>query len=312
MVALTVLLPVRDGAAYLDAAIASIRRQTFADFELLVVDDGSSDASPAIAARHVNEDARVRVHASPGEGLVAALNFGIERSGASLVARMDADDISLPTRFERQVARMAAEPDLLVLGTATVRMDAQGRRVGTTVPPTDAAEIDQILDRVNPIAHPTVMMRRAALEDVGGYRRAYQRAEDYDLWLRLAERGRLANLPEALLEYRLSGSFRPDLFSRQVASEMASRAAARIRRSGGRDPTGEWDDIDAVRLAELGIEGSDVAREVARRALQMARLFRKLGEGEAFGGAVRLADRQPRSGIAAAARHLIRRARVFV
>ena len=307
MVALTVLLPVRDGEATLDAAISSIRRQSFRDFELLVLDDGSRDASPDIAARHAAEDPRVRLLANPASGIVAALNFGIESAQAPLVARMDADDIALPERFERQLARLAAEPELLVLGTATIRIDAQGRRLSVATPPVDPAELSRVLERVNAIAHPTVMMRKEALEAVGGYRRAYLRAEDYDLWLRLAERGKLSNLAEPLLEYRIGGPFRPQAFARQVLSEMAARAAAKLRRSGGTDPTGAWDDIDADGLAALGIGKEAVAAEIARRALQMARQFRKLGDGEGYRAALQLADAQPRPGIAGVAGYALRR-----
>ena len=307
MVALTVLLPVRDGEATLDAAISSIRRQSFRDFELLVLDDGSRDASPDIATRHAAEDPRVRLLANPASGIVAALNFGIESAQAPLVARMDADDIALPERFERQLARLAAEPELLVLGTATIRIDAQGRRLSVATPPVDPAELARVLERVNAIAHPTVVMRKAALQAVGSYRRAYLRAEDYDLWLRLAERGKLSNLAEPLLEYRIGGPFRPQAFARQVLSEMAARAAAKLRRSGGTDPTGAWDDIDADGLAALGIGKEAVAAEIARRALQMARQFRKLGDGEGYRAALQLADAQPRPGIAGVAGYALRR-----
>jgi hypothetical protein len=312
MVALTVVLPVHNGEAYLDEAIASIRRQTFADFELLVIDDRSDDRSAAIAAGHAAEDARVRLLANSGEGLVAALNFGVERATAKLIARMDADDVALPARFERQMARMTAEPDVLVLGTATVRIDAAGNKLDVVVPPVEPAEVLRLLDRVNPIAHPTVVMRRADFEAVGGYRRAYLRAEDYDLWLRLAERGRLANLAEPLLRYRVAGPFRPKLFSQQVLSEMAARATAGLRRRGSADPTGDWDAIEATDLAALGIDGPWVAAETARRSLQMARLFRKLNDRESFRAAVRLADEQPRAGLRHTARYLVRRAQLYL
>jgi glycosyltransferase involved in cell wall biosynthesis len=312
VVALTVLLPVRNGAAYLDEAIASICGQTFRDFELLVIDDGSDDESPAILAKHAAADGRVRALANPGAGLIAALNFGLRSASTELVARMDADDIALPTRFERQMARMAAEPDLLVLGTATRRIDARGNQLEVATPPADPADVARVLERVNAIAHPTVVMRRSAVEAVGGYRRAYLRAEDYDLWLRLAERGKLANLQEPLLEYRIGGGFRADLFSRQVLSEMTARAAARLRRNGGTDPTGDWDAIDAARLASIGIDGARVGREISRRALHMARLFRKLGDSASCREALRLAAEQPRRGIGAAARYAMRRARVYL
>jgi hypothetical protein len=208
--------------------------------------------------------------------------------------------------------RMAAEPDLLVLGTATVRIDAEGRQLEQVTPPSDPAEISRVLERVNAIAHPTVVMRRDAVESVGGYRRAYLRAEDYDLWLRLAERGKLANLTEPLLEYRITGRFRPQLFARQVLSEMAARAAAALRRSGRPDPTGHWGDITPADLPGLGIEPEHFAREITRRALQMARHLRKLDDRKGFRDAMRLASEQPRKGIGARADYVVRRAKVYL
>jgi hypothetical protein len=194
-----------------------------------------------------------------------------------------------------------------VLGTATIRFDADGRRLDVATPPVDPEEVARLLERVNAIAHPTVVMRKAALEAVGGYRPAYLRAEDYDLWLRLAERGKLSNLAEPLLEYRIGGPFRPQAFARQVLSEITARAAARLRRAGGTDPTGAWSDIDADGLAALGIDKGAVATEIARRALQMARLFRKLGDAAGFRLALQLADAQPRNGIGESASYILRR-----
>lgn len=312
MAALSVLLPVFNGEAYLDQAIGSIRRQTFADFEFLVIDDGSTDRSLAVATAHAEEDGRIRVLANPGKGLVDGLNFGIAQAATPLIARMDADDIALPERFERQVAQMAARPDLLVLGTATIRIDAGGRRLETVTPPTEPREIATALERVNVIAHPTVVMRRDALHAVGGYRPAYLRGEDYDLWLRLSERGRLANLAEPLLEYRIAAGFRPDVFARQILTEMTARAAARLRRSGQADPTGEWRDIDAARLASLGINAADVGREVARRALHQARLCRRMNDRAGFRAAMDLADSQPRQGFGTAVRYAARRLRAIL
>jgi hypothetical protein len=312
VVALTVLLPVRDGEAHLDEAIRSIRGQTFTDFELLVIDDGSADSSPAIAKRHAAADPRIRMLANSGRGLVAALNLGIERAGAPLLARMDADDTARPARFERQLARLAEEPDLLALGTATRRIDGRGRSLGMRVPPLDPVAVARTLERVNPITHSTVIMRRRAVEAAGGYRAAYFRAEDYDLWLRLAEHGKLANLAEPLLDYRLSGRFSVDLFSRQVLSEMAARAAAGRRRHGEPDPTGGWQDIDADALAALGVDGESIAREKTRRALHMARLFRKMGEAESFRAALDLAHRQARKGWKARRDYVLRRLRAYI
>jgi hypothetical protein len=147
----------------------------------------------------------------------------------------------------------------------------------------------------------------------GGYREAYLRAEDYDLWLRLAEHGKLANLPDPLIEYRLGHvPFRAATFARQVLSEITARAAANLRRSGRPDPTGEWPDIDADRLSLIGIDRQALAAEMSRRALQMARHSRKRGDEDSFRLALRLADIQPRSGPGEKLLYLLRRAKVFL
>jgi glycosyltransferase involved in cell wall biosynthesis len=313
LVALSVVLPVRDGQEFLEAALASLRAQTFADFELLVIDDGSRDATLSIASRHAAEDPRVKVLHNPGKGLVDALNFGLNKARAEIVARMDADDIALPTRFERQLEHWAGEPGLLALGTATVRIDGNGTRFETIVPPTRPQAVAEALMRVNVVAHPSVIMDRSAVLAAGGYRPAYLLAEDYDLWLRLAEKGPLANLPEPLLEYRVAPRrFDAARFARQILSETAARAAAALRRKGRRDPTSDWLDIEPGMLALLDMDPSRLCSETARRALQAARQFRRGGQREACREALRLAAIQPRQGAADHLRYAARLAKVYL
>ena len=311
MVALTVVLPVHNGQSFLDDAIVSIRRQTFRDFELLVIDDRSRGQLRGDHGAPRRRGRRVQLHANPGSGLVAALNLGIERADATLIARMDADDIALPERFERQMARMAAEPDLLVLGTATIRIDAKRNHLDVVVPPADPArdfqpararQPDRPSDgrdaarrrRIRRLLSPRLSARRG-LRPLAAACRARQAGQSA---------GAAARVPDRR-------QFRPELFSRQVLSEMAARAAARLRRNGGIDPTGAWDEIDAAGLAVLGIDASQVARRGRPRALQMARLFRKQKNRPGLRDALLLADAQPRKGIAAA-HYMVRRARVFV
>ena len=162
------------------------------------------------------------------------------------------------------------------------------------------------------MAHPSVMMRRDVVEAVGGYRPAYVRAEDYDLWCRVAEVSRLANLAQPLLKYRVVAGFRPKLFSCQVKSEIAVRAAAALRRAGQCDPTGEWREMDSAGLALLGIDNDSVSREIARRSLQMARELLKLGDRDGAHAALHLADEQPCHSLAEAVAYRIRRTRVFL
>src|SRR5262249_33711723 len=201
---ISVILPVKDGAAFAGAAIASILQQTFRDFELLIIDDGSSDGSIEIAERFCQADTRVGLLSNPGSGLVDALNFGVSAASAPLIARMDADDIALPVRLQRQYDFLNSHPEIDVAGTQVSFIDEQGALTGkTTALPESPDAIAKTLLKYCCLRHPTVVIRRTALERAGGYRRQVPAAEDLDLWLRIAEHGQLVNLPEPLLLYRL-------------------------------------------------------------------------------------------------------------
>jgi glycosyltransferase involved in cell wall biosynthesis len=219
---LSVVLAVRDGAEYVAEAIGSILAQSFRDFELIVVDDGSADATPAIL-RGI-DDPRLRVVTQPARGLTLALNRGVAESRADLVARLDADDVALPDRFARQLAALDADPALGVLGTGAEEIDAAGRVVGTVVPPLDDAAIRRALIRANPFIHSSVVFRRAAFEAAGGYDPAFPVAQDYDLWMRMSEVTRMANLAAPLVRRRLT----PAMVSRARVGERR-RAEVRIR-----------------------------------------------------------------------------------
>ncbi len=199
---ISVLIPVRNGGDYIDAAVASMRRQTCHDLEIVVVDDASTDRTASLLARHAAEDGRIRVLPAKGAGIVDALNQGLAEARGDLVARMDADDVSEPDRLARQAAEMDARPELVLLGTGAAVIDARGRVGALIAVETDPARLVERLRLENPFFHPTVVMRRRAVEAAGGYRRQFALAEDYDLWTRLARQGVVANLPDALLRLR--------------------------------------------------------------------------------------------------------------
>ena len=202
------LLPVRDAASTLPASLASLRAQTFEDFEVIAVDDGSRDASGAILAEAAAGDPRLRVIAGGG-GLVVALNAAAGAAAGEYLARMDADDVALPERLARQVARLDAEPALDVLGCRVALLDRglegnAGMRAyvewSNTLLTHEAIAADMLVEA--PLAHPSVMMRAAALRGLGGYR-AFEGPEDYDLWLRALAAGcRFGKVPEVLLQWR--------------------------------------------------------------------------------------------------------------
>ena len=202
--AVSVLMPVYNAQRYLPSAVQSVLGQTFADFELIVVDDGSADASLDILRRYAAADPRVRIISRPNAGLVASLNEALAVARGRLVARMDADDICQPERFAKQVAFLDAHPDHVLVGSHVTIMDQHGHLIGRM--PDVAFGHERIehalLHRGWPMVHPTVMMRADALRHAGAYRADTWPYEDHDLFLRLGEIGRIENLPDVLLHYR--------------------------------------------------------------------------------------------------------------
>ena len=202
--AVSVLMSVYNAARYLDAAIDSVRKQAFTDFEFVIVDDGSTDCSKSIIQKHAAADWRVRLISRPNTGLARALNDGLAACRAPLVARMDADDLCLRRRLGAQVAFMAEHPGVVLLGSAVELIDPYGVHIGNVTCPADHAQIDAELLRGNggAVTHPACMFRTPAVRGVGGYVEKYNNSEDLDLFLRLCETGTAANLPEILLQYR--------------------------------------------------------------------------------------------------------------
>lgn len=197
-------MPVHNGASYLEAALRSILDQDFGDFEFLIVDDGSTDATPDILARTAATDPRLRVISRAQRGLVESLNELLHHARGEFVARMDADDIALPHRLTAQAEFLRQHPKVVCIGGATMMIDEGGRYLTTLYPPTEDNPIQAaLLAGHTAINHPSAMIRRTALETVGAYDAAYYPAEDLDLWLRLGEVGALANLPMPVLQYRL-------------------------------------------------------------------------------------------------------------
>jgi glycosyltransferase involved in cell wall biosynthesis len=207
----SVLIPVRNAAATLGEALASLREQSLEDHEVIAIDDGSSDGSDEILAAAALQDSRLRVERSRGRGLVAALNQALALARAPFVARMDADDVAHAQRLARQAGRLASDPTTDVLG-CRVRCFGRGPGAGMQAYvawQNDLLDHDAIVRDLfveSPLAHPSVMMRRAALVALGGYR-AFDGPEDYDLWLRAHAAGlRFAKCAQVLLDWRDSGA----------------------------------------------------------------------------------------------------------
>jgi len=273
----SVVMPVRNGAAYLDEAVGSVLSQTLDDLELIVVDDGSTDDTPAILERLARSDGRVRVLRTDALGLTPALNTGWRAASADYVARLDADDVALPTRLAKQAAFLDTHPRVGVVGSAYVPLSHTGERLGIVRYPGDDATLRVDLRRYNCLPHPTVMVRRAALEEAGGYR--LDQAEDYDLWLRISERWELANLEEPLLLYRHhAGQFSVGKLERQTLGAVAVRAAAAARAQGRPDPLDGVVTLDESLLPRLGVRAEDLARAVAADRVTWAGVLAQVGD----------------------------------
>jgi glycosyltransferase involved in cell wall biosynthesis len=204
----SILLPVRNGGPLVSEAVESILEQSFSSFELLVVDDGSTDETPDVLRALADADSRVQVVRQEAQGIVAALELARERARGRYLARMDADDIALPGRLEAQVGLMEADPRLVVVGTQVAYFPRDHVRVGAlryerwvnSLVDHDALVRDVFVEC--PIPHPTFLLRASTVDLVGGYRDR-EWPEDYDLVLRLWEAGgRMGKVPAVLLKWR--------------------------------------------------------------------------------------------------------------
>ena len=201
--AITVLMPAYNAGRYVREAVESVLAQAFTDFEFLIINDGSTDETAAVLSSF--SDSRIRVISRENRGLIASLNEGIALARAPLIARMDADDVCLPQRLQRQMDFLSANPDHVLVGSDVVYTDREGRTIMTISAGghTDA-EIREGFYRRSPIFHPTVLVQKAVLEAAGGYPAGALLFEDWLLWGRVMEHGKAAVLPEVLLRVRLN------------------------------------------------------------------------------------------------------------
>jgi len=253
MPAVSVLMPVYDAAAYLARAVESILGQTFGDFEFLIYDDGSTDGSIQIVESYARRDARIRLSRKSHAGHAVWLREGVAAANAPLIARMDADDVARPTRLQRQLDFLERHPDCCAVGARVLRIDPDGRPIREGDVPLEHTSIERALlaGRGEALPHPAVMLRRDLLLAAGSYRPEYEPAEDLELFLRLAEHGRLANLPEVLLDYRQhvrKTSHQRGIEQRRMVARILREARARrgLDVSGDREPTAPAIDTPAI------------------------------------------------------------------
>lgn len=209
---ITVVLPVYNGEKYLAEAIDSILAQTFANFELIMIDDGSTDDSQKIICHYEKLDPRVRVIVRENRGLATTLNDSIDAARGEWIARMDQDDIALPHRFERQLEWLE-KTGADISGSWVQRFGTFDKRVFKLYQTDEAIKMEMLFR--SPFAHPTVMMRTLLVKQLR-YDKTGEMAEDYDLWVRAVEAGwKMTNVPEVLLMYRVHAT--------QISTQTANR-----------------------------------------------------------------------------------------
>lgn len=201
---ISVVMPAHNAQKYISGAIESILNQTFNNFELIIINDSSTDRTLTIVKSFSKKDSRIRiVNNDTRFNIARTLNKGIALAKSNIIARMDADDIAFPERLERQYKVITSSKNIAVIGSNIVIIDAGGSEKGTRNYPHLSKDLKKCLFRYSPFAHPVVMFRKNMFEEVGGYNPKYSPTEDLDLWFRLGRKHEFKSIPEPLLKYRI-------------------------------------------------------------------------------------------------------------
>jgi hypothetical protein len=273
-------MPAYNAERYVREAVESVLAQTFSDLELIVVDDGSTDATPAALAALAAADPRlVIITLEENGGYTHALNLALQRARGSVLARQDADDSSLPERLARQVEALDADPDLVIVGTAYTVVDGEGHALRVDTPPGDDPSIRLRALAQNPFAHSTVALRADVLREHGlRYDTSLEPSEDYGLWSEMLRHGRGRNLSEPLVRYRVHDG--------QVSSVRGERQESVADAIALRNLVAAGLPVDPARvrrLRELGqsIPGQLAGDDLALCAVLLDAASRLLGRGAA-------------------------------
>lgn len=272
---ISVVMPAYNAAAFLPQAIESVLAQTWRDFELIIVDDGSTDETLAIAERYAAQDARIRVYTQPNAGVAPTLNRGLDLAGSEWVFLMHADDLMHPNRLERQLAFIAEHPELAVASSWVEHINSKGETIARDRSPLVTHEAVEKQYRANSpigISHPAAALRKSAVLAVGGYRAQFRVNEDIDLWNRLLEKGcKILVQPECLLKYRIHGGSASIARARFIRRQMHWVKDCMVRRRRGEQELG-WEEYLRYRrtlpwLKRLNTERRDIAKILYKAAV---------------------------------------------
>lgn len=258
----SVAMTAYNAGRHIDAAIASVAAQTFTDFELLVVDDRSTDNTRQIAADWAQRDARVKLLDCPDKGRVPALNRCLTAAGGAWFAVLDADDVAYPNKFAAQLAYLAAHPDVGVLGSDNRIIDGAGQPLARPPinRPQSHADLTADMEAGIMLLHSTMIARTDIMRAIGGYRAPFRYSQDYDLYLRLAMVTQMVNLPDQLVDYRV---YPEQVSTAQLVAQIQSARIAwlghQVRQAGRADPLDQLSTLPELGTLEqlFAIPGAD-------------------------------------------------------
>jgi GT2 family glycosyltransferase len=275
----SVVMVVCNVERYLAESIESILGQTFRDFEFIILDFGSTDASKSIVSGYAAKDSRIKQSEIAHCGLAEARNAVCSLAQSRYIAVMDADDVSMPDRLKWESGFMEEHPEIGVVGGAIQWIDGTGRPLRVDSRPAHDSEIREALLDHYPFCHSSLLMRRDDFARSGGYRPAFAPAEDYDLAIRMSEYCKCANLEQVVLKYRIHAtqlSLQKGKY--QSLCKLAARASAASRRKGNGDPLNSVGEITSSLLVGLGVSEATQQRAVALDRYQWIRNMCMAGE----------------------------------
>lgn len=258
MARVSVLMPVYNGEKYISDAIESVLKQTYTDFEFIIVNDCSTDNTENIIKEY--SDDRIKLITNEkNSGVAKSLNNAVKYCNGEYIARMDADDISLPERFEKQVRFLDDDQNIGVVACNTMTFcgDKIINEKGWSNTEPDKIKVDLLFACA--IAHPSVMIRKSALENVGVYDEEYNGIEDYELWCRISEKYGIACLPDVLFKYRIHEAQVSRIVSADIRSKLASLKRRQLSRLGAELSDSEFEAFCSYSMGEYKIDIENIS-----------------------------------------------------